>query len=140
MRRIVEPATLLAHIPGARLKRSVLTYLGRRQARDLSRAGFPGADYLVGITDPKWVQDPAFFVRLLSRVPGRVVELCCHPGHLDSTLPGRDGEGIQRRRADEYRLLMDPSFDEACRRAGFTRVAPSDWATGRHWPARSRSA
>jgi len=140
VRRVVEPATMLARIPGARLKRSVLTYLGRRQARDLSRGGFPGADYLAGVTDPKWVQDPAFFVRLLSRVPGRVVELGCHPGHLDSTLPGRDGEGLQRRRVDEYRLLADPSFDEVCRWAGFTRVAPSDWASGRHWPARRQSA
>ena len=125
MRRIIEPATLLARIPGAQLKRSVLTYLGGRQARGLIRAGFPGADYLVGITDPRWVQDPEFFVRLLSRVPGRVVELGCHPGHWDATLPGRDGDGLQRRRVDEFRLLTDPSFDEVCRRAGFTARDPS---------------
>ncbi len=140
VRRIIEPATMLAQIPGARLKRSILTCLGRQEACDLRREGFPGADYLVGVTDPKWVQDPEFFVRLLSRVPGRVVELGCHPGHLDATLSGRDGEGLQRRRVDEYRLLADPSFDEVCRRAGFTRVAPSNWAKGRHWPARRRSA
>ena len=88
---------------------------GSAAPRHLSRAGFPGADYLIGITDPKWVRDPEFFVRLLSRAPGRVIELGCHPGHLDPTLPGRDGEGLQQRRVDEYRLLADPSFDEACR-------------------------
>jgi predicted glycoside hydrolase/deacetylase ChbG (UPF0249 family) len=140
VRRIVEPATMLSRIPGARLKRSALTYLGWRQARGLRRSGFPGADCLVGITDPRWVQDPEFFVRLLSRVPGRVVELGCHPGHLDATLPGRDGNGLQRRRVDEYRLLADPSFDEACRRAGFTRVTPSDWMAERQQFSRRRSA
>ena len=127
VRRIIEPMKLLAQIPGARVKRMALSYLGRRQARRLSRAGFPGVDCLAGITDPQWVRDPEFFVRLLSRVPGDVVELGCHPGHLDLTLPGRDGDGLQRRRADEYRLLADPSFDEACRRVGLTRVAPSEW-------------
>jgi len=131
VRRIVEPATMLAWIPGAKVKRTALTILGRRQARDLRRDGFPGADCIAGVTDPKWVQDPDFFVRLLSQVPGRAIELSCHPGHVDSTLPGRDGEGVQRRRVDEYRLLADPSFDEACRRAGFTRVAPSQWIAAR---------
>ena len=139
VRRIVEPAAMLARIRGARIKRSMLTYFGRGQAHDLRRGGFPGADCLVGVTDPCWVRDPEFFVRLLSRVRGRVIELGCHPGRLDPTLPGRDGAGIQQRRVDEYRLLADPSFDEACRRAGFTRVAPSDWAC-RQRLARRRSA
>ena len=86
---------------------------------------------MAGTTDPKWVQDPDFFARWLTLIPGRVVELVCHPGHLDATLVGRDcheGDGLQRRRVDEYRLLADPSFDQACRRAGFVRVRPSEWA------------
>lgn len=131
VRRVVEPASMLARIPGARLKRSVLSALGRRQVRRLGRAGFPGADWMAGTTDPKWVQDPDFFARWLTLIPGRVVELVCHPGHLDATLVGRDcheGDGLQRRRVDEYRLLADPSFDQACRRAGFVRVRPSEWA------------
>jgi chitin disaccharide deacetylase len=141
VRRIVEPVTMLARIRGARVKRAALTLLGRRQARDLRRAGFPGADCLVGVTDPKWVRDPEFFVRLLSQAPSLAVELGCHPGHLDLTLPGRDGDGFQRRRVDEYRLLADPSFDEACRRARFTRVAPSEWIAARNlWHSRRRSA
>jgi chitin disaccharide deacetylase len=131
VRRVVESATMLVRIPGARVKRTALTLLGRRQARDLRRAGFPGADCIAGVTDPKWVQNPEFFVRLLSQAPGSAVELGCHPGHLDFTLPGRDGEGVQQRRVDEYRLLVDPTFDEACRRAGFTRIAPSAWMAAR---------
>ncbi len=130
VRRIVEPASMLARIPGARVKRSMLAALGRLQARALHRAGFPGADWMAGTTDPKWVRDPDFFVRWLTRVPGRTVELACHPGHLDATLVGRDNQeddGLQQRRVDEYRLLSDPSFDEACRRAGFVRVTPSEW-------------
>jgi predicted glycoside hydrolase/deacetylase ChbG (UPF0249 family) len=141
VRRIVEPVATLARIPGARVKRTALTILGRRQARGLMRGGFPGADCLVGVTDPKWVRDPEFFIRLLSQAPGLAVELGCHPGHLDPTLAGRDGNGLQRRRADEYRLLAHPSFDEACRRAGFTRVAPSEWiAARRQRLSRRRSA
>ena len=130
VRRVAEPTVMLARISGARLKRTVLSALGRWQARAWGRAGFPAADWLAGVTDPKWVQDPAFFTRWLRAVPGRVVELGCHPGRPDATLAGRDGEGDgpQQRREDEHGLLADPSFDEVCRRAGFRRVAPSEWA------------
>ncbi len=128
VRRLGEPASTLACIPGARLKRAGLSSLGRWQARAGRRAAFPGAEWLAGVTDPQWVQDPEFFLRWLSRIPGRVVELACHPGRPDDTLDGRDGDGPQPRRQDEHRLLADPSFDEACRRAGFRRVAPSEGA------------
>jgi chitin disaccharide deacetylase len=131
VRRVIEPASMLAQIPGARFKRAMLTTLGRLQARTLDKAGFPGPEGLVGVTDPRFVQDPAFFSRWLSLAPGRVVELGCHPGRMDPTLDGRDGDGMQRRREDEYRLLADPSFDAACQRAGFTRVAPSEWLARR---------
>ena len=125
---------------GGAVKRSALAALGRLPGAGLDRAGFPGADWMAGTTDPKWVQDPEFFARWLRLVPGRAVELACHPGHMDATLVGRDcheGDGLQRRRVDEYRLLADPSFDAACRRAGFVRVMPSEWvgaAAGR-WRA-----
>jgi predicted glycoside hydrolase/deacetylase ChbG (UPF0249 family) len=130
LRRVREPATMLAAIPGARVKRSFLTALGQAQVGAQRRAGFPGADWLAGVTDPRWVRDPEFFARWLTRVPGRVVELCCHPGRLDPTVLGRDcrpGDGLQQRRVDEHRLMADPAFDAACRRAGFMRVAPSEW-------------
>jgi predicted glycoside hydrolase/deacetylase ChbG (UPF0249 family) len=58
MRRLGEPTSLLAGFRGARLKRTVLSTLGRGQATAWSRAGFPGADWVAGITDPKCVQDP----------------------------------------------------------------------------------
>jgi hypothetical protein len=107
--------------------------LGRRAARRLARAGFPGSDWHVGITDPPCVADPDFFARWLRRTPGRVVELCCHPGFFDPTLAGRDcaaGDGHQRRRVREYELLSRPGFREACRRAGFVLVAPADLGRG----------
>ena len=134
LRRVTEPAAMLARVPGARVKRSVLSALGRLRAGEQARAGFPGADWMAGTTDPKWVQDPEFFVRWLSLVPGRAVELACHPGYPDATLLGRDcreGDGLMRRRVDEHSLLAHPSFDAACRRAGFVRVSPSEWAKGR---------
>jgi predicted glycoside hydrolase/deacetylase ChbG (UPF0249 family) len=129
VRRIREPWRLLATVPGARGKRAFLSLLGRGQARRLARAGFPGADWHAGITDPPCVADPDFFARWLRKTPGRVVELCCHPGHFDPTLPGRDctpDDGQQRRRVREHELLRQPGFLEACRRAGFTLASAAD--------------
>jgi hypothetical protein len=120
---------MLARFPGARKKRMLLTVLGRGEARHQECEGFPGNDWLAGITDPPWVADKEFFTRWLSLVPGRVVELACHPGHYDATLLGRDskeGDGLTQRRIDELHLLNQPSFPEACCRAGFTRVTPSE--------------
>jgi hypothetical protein len=103
--------------------------LGRIEARRQKHDGFPGNDWLAGTTDPEWVRDPEFFARWLTRVPGRVVELACHPGHFDTTLLGRDcteHDGLAQRRVDELRLLDQPNFIAACRRARFTRVTPSE--------------
>jgi predicted glycoside hydrolase/deacetylase ChbG (UPF0249 family) len=129
VRRVREPWSLLASIPGARLKRTVLSSCGRRAARGQERLGFPGNEWLAGITDPPFVADPEFFTRWLRLIPGRVVELTCHPGHLDTTLVGRDcttQDGMLQRRAREYALLNDPSFLEACRTAGFRLVSPAE--------------
>src|SRR5262249_9072119 len=139
VRRSRGPGPLRARTPGARVKRTYLSWLGRRQARVQARAGFPGNDWLAGITDPPYVTDPNFFVRWLTRVPGEVVELACHPGHYDPTLVGRDCTATDRRserRVHELRLLSAPSFPAACARAGFTLVAPS--FLGR-MPARGQS-
>jgi predicted glycoside hydrolase/deacetylase ChbG (UPF0249 family) len=129
LRRIREPWALLAKIPGARIKRTVLSMLGRCEARRQECDGYPGGEWLAGITDPPYVTDPAFFTRWLSRIPGRVVELACHPGHFDPSLVGRDARGLDDglllRRIDEFYLLVQPAFAEACARAGFTLVPPS---------------
>jgi predicted glycoside hydrolase/deacetylase ChbG (UPF0249 family) len=83
---------------------------------------------LAGLTEPRRVSDPAFFARWLAAVPGRVVELVCHPGYYDATLIGRDGQvgdGLLQRRVDELARLSDGSFGQAVRAAGFRLVAPS---------------
>jgi predicted glycoside hydrolase/deacetylase ChbG (UPF0249 family) len=129
IRRVREPWGLLMHIPGAKKKRMFLTLLGRRNARHQGRSGFPGNDWLAGITDPPNVADPNFFTRWLNRVPGQVVELTCHPGHLDPCLIGRDctaNDGQVQRRVREWHLLRQPTFIDACRSAGFTLVSPSE--------------
>jgi predicted glycoside hydrolase/deacetylase ChbG (UPF0249 family) len=129
MRRVREPWSMLARIPGARKKRTLLTLLGQMESRHQEHDGFPGNDWLAGITDPPWVRDPEFFARWLTQVPGRDVELACHPGHFDPMLIGRDctaHDGLAQRRVDELRLLHQPHFAEACRRAGFLRVTPSE--------------
>jgi predicted glycoside hydrolase/deacetylase ChbG (UPF0249 family) len=127
-RRVREPWPMLLRVPGARIKRSILALLGRRLARGLERAGFPGNDWLAGITDPACVDDSEYLVRWLRCIPGDVVELACHPGHEDSTLEGRDGsagDGLRRRRIREYELMACPTFTEAVKRAGFVLTAPS---------------
>lgn len=128
VRRVREPWPLLGRIAGARKKRMLLTLLGRIEARHLHHEGFRGNDWLAGITDPPWARDREFFARWLLQVPGRVVELACHPGHFDATLFGRDcteEDGLAQRRVDELHLLQQANFSEACRRAGFRRVTPS---------------
>ncbi len=124
LRRVREPWLVLAGIPGARLKRSFLTWLGRRQAG----REFPGNEWLAGVTNPKCVEDPAFLTRWLTRIPGNVVELMCHPGYRDDTLLGRDcatRDGL-RRRVRELHLLRDAAFARACQDAGFRHAAPSE--------------
>jgi predicted glycoside hydrolase/deacetylase ChbG (UPF0249 family) len=130
VRRVREPWALLRQVPGARLKRAVLNHLGRRQSGIQARAGFPGNDWLAGITDPPWVRDPQFFARWLACVPGRVVELMCHPGYPDPTVLGRDcepGDGLLQRRVDEFALLDRPAFAAAVAAAGFEPARPSRW-------------
>src|SRR5262249_44103083 len=90
LRKVQEPWHMLVRIPGARTKRTVLTVPGRRLADLQDAVGLPGNDWLAGITDPPLVRDSKFLVRWVRRVPGQVVELSCHPGHIDPTLIGRD--------------------------------------------------
>jgi predicted glycoside hydrolase/deacetylase ChbG (UPF0249 family) len=129
LRRVQEPWSMLGLIRGARKKRTLLTLLGRMEARRQAYDGFPGNDWLAGITDPSWVHDAAFFTRWLARVPGRIVELACHPGRHDSTVIGRDcteHDGMVERRVAELRLLQQPNFLDTCRQAGFTLVSASE--------------
>ena len=129
LRRVQEPWSMLARIPGARKKRTLLTLMGRMESRHQVYDGFPGNDWLAGITDPPWVSDPGFFARWLAFVPGRVVELACHPGRRDKTTIGRDcteHDGMVERRVEELNLLQQPNFLDACRQAGFRRVSPSE--------------
>jgi hypothetical protein len=129
VRRVREPWQTLLSVPGARCKRLLLSTLGQGNARSQQQAALPGNDYLAGITDPRWVHDPDFLVRWLRRMPGKNVELTCHPGHEDRSLLGRDcspGDGQVERRVQEYQLLRDARFTAACHRAGFTLAAPAE--------------
>src|SRR5262249_17675691 len=92
LRRVREPWRMFLDIPGARLKRAVLSVLGGRIARRQEFVGFPGNDWFAGITNPDCVTDPDYLVRWVSRIPGQIVELACHPGYEDDSLFGRDGD------------------------------------------------
>ncbi len=128
LRRIQEPWSMLRKLPGARMKRAFLGGLGRRLSRSQAAHGFPGNDWLAGITKPACVQDPRFFVRWLNAMPGEVVELMCHPGHHDPTLLGRDcaeRDGLLQQRVNELRWLRAPAFLEAVEAAGFQLMTPA---------------
>ncbi|MFL5242922.1 MAG: carbohydrate deacetylase [Gemmataceae bacterium] len=134
VRRIEEPWRMIARISGARAKRAFLSHFGARDAARQRRLGFPGNDSLIGITNPPCVARASFLTRWLAKVPGKVVELTCHPGHWDSTLIDRDcrtGDGQLLRRVQEMHLLRDPRFREAVHEAGFLMVSPSAWAKQR---------
>jgi predicted glycoside hydrolase/deacetylase ChbG (UPF0249 family) len=129
VRRVVEPFRTLHRVPGARLKRALLSWYGKRAARRQHTAGLPGNETLLGITDPPLTEDPAFFARWLKAAVGRFVELSCHPGHFDPTLAGRDGtlaDGFVHRRPREFALLGRPEFPDAVRAAGFTLVTAAE--------------
>jgi predicted glycoside hydrolase/deacetylase ChbG (UPF0249 family) len=128
LRRVVESGSVLARIPGARVKRTVLSMLGRRVARRARAEGFPGCDRLAGVTDHPCVADEKFFTRWLGALaPSGSVEVCCHPGYRDESLVGRDcdaGDGILRR-TREFDLLRSPDFRSAYELAGLTPLRPS---------------
>ncbi len=128
VRRVREPWHLLWRIPGARGKRLLLSLLGRREARRQAAHGFPGNDWLAGLTNPRPVADPQLLVRWLEHIPGQVVELACHPGYRDGTLLGRDctdADGVAWR-VQELQRLRAPGFLKVCQRAGFTLVSPAE--------------
>ncbi len=128
LRRVVEPMRTLTGIRGARVKRFALTRFGRLAAKWQAAEGFPGAEWLLGITDPPFVHRDDFFAEWLAVAPGQRVELTCHPGLLDATIEGRDGsltDGQLHRRQREYDLLSRPEFAEAVRTAGFQLVNAS---------------
>jgi predicted glycoside hydrolase/deacetylase ChbG (UPF0249 family) len=128
LRNVRDPWWTLLTVPGARWKRVLLSHLGRRSGFRQRYRGFWGNDSLAGITDPRCVEDTSFFARWLRRVPGKVVELTCHPGHFDSTLIDRDcsaADGQLQRRPTELRLLQETGFLTAVHDAGFTLISPS---------------
>jgi predicted glycoside hydrolase/deacetylase ChbG (UPF0249 family) len=130
LRRVVESQNVLARVPGARVKRSVLSLLGRRAARRYASAGLPGCDWLAGVTNPECVAEDQFWSRWLNSLDHGSVEVCCHPGYRDKSLVGRDcdaGEGLLRRER-ETALLRSPSFRDACERARLVPVRPSAMA------------
>lgn len=130
VRRVQEPWVMMRRLPGARMKRAFLGWLGRRLSRIQEAHGFPGNDWLAGITRPECVLDPDFFVHWLRTMPGNTVEIMCHPGRLDPTLVGRDcteTDGLAHQRVNELRWLRHDGFLDAVADAGFRLVSPSEF-------------
>lgn len=136
VRRVVEPLPALWQISGGRLKRTVLRCWGLRAADRHRR--FPGNDELLGLTRFRRVPDHRFFNRWLLAARGQVVELCCHPGYLDSALHNRDPDHSQRRQR-ELELLAAPDFLAAVRRAGFCLATAAAVRSLYPWAGRSKA-
>jgi len=127
VRRVQEQRRLLLRIPGARVKRGVLNSFGKRHARRAAARGFPGADWLIGVTDPPRTADDRFWTRWISQANGESVELGCHPGYTDETLLIRDVPGKKHdlaRRVNELMLMLRDDFADAVSAAGFRIAAP----------------
>lgn len=127
VRRVREPWSSWFKLPGGRIKRLWLGYLGRRQGRKLDAIGIPGPMWMLGLTDPDCLEDDDFFVRWIRSARGGRVELMCHPGYEDLTLIGRDSPANDPRlyrRLAENRLLRSERFIEAIGTAGFTLTRP----------------
>lgn len=125
LRRVMEPWRTLFKVPGIRLKRLLMSMMGAQSAREQEAAGYPGAEWLLGITDPPFVESLDFFPRWLHASQGEVVELMCHPGHDDVTLLGRDAtptNGQRERRVHEWYRLWSHSFREAVEENGFVQT------------------
>ena len=130
VRRVQEPWAMLQTLPITRVKRIFLGWLGRRFSRMTEAHGFPGNDWLAGISSPEDIEDPEFFANWLRAMPGDVVELMCHPGRHDPTIVGRDcteTDGMLEQRVNEQRWLGDPSFMDAVNDAGFRLVSPGEF-------------
>jgi predicted glycoside hydrolase/deacetylase ChbG (UPF0249 family) len=126
LRPVRENWATLVGVPGARLKRLLLSALGTRSA---AKQEFPGADRLIGITDPIYVHQHDFFQKWLYATENQTVELTCHPGRWDDALEGRDGswrDGQLLRRVKEFEGLIQPEFRAAVEEEGFTLVRAQD--------------
>src|SRR5262249_54020503 len=108
VRRVVETTAMLRADVRARGKRLFLATLGRRSAPALNKAGFPGNDARVGITDGRGLAWPdeeeagEWLCRSLSAAPGTVVELMCHPGCHDEAARRCDSPSALSRRIDGW--------------------------------------
>ncbi|MCZ2343945.1 MAG: ChbG/HpnK family deacetylase [Bacteroidales bacterium] len=122
LRRVVESSKTELLIPGARIKRFVMSSLGRRAAHTQQQMGFSGTAVLAGLGGALR-SDPRYFIRWLQCVPGPSVELICHPGYHDMSLTGRDERISERVR--EWELLKDPRLRETVAQAGFQLVSGS---------------
>jgi chitin disaccharide deacetylase len=128
VRRVREQRRLLLRVPGARIKRGVLSWFGKRFARRSAARGFPGADWLIGVTDPPCTTDGRFWTRWIGRANGDTVELGCHPGYTDETLLVRDVPGKTydlARRVNELDMMLRDDFLEAVDAAGFHLAPPA---------------
>jgi predicted glycoside hydrolase/deacetylase ChbG (UPF0249 family) len=147
VRRVRETLAMLCAEKRARGKRLLLSTLGRRACPALDKLGFPGNDYLIGISDPHGLAwpDPAQARRALkgwlAATPGDVVELMCHPGRYDEVarrcdrpsslsrllsrwLPSVAVECGPEVRVRELELLAEPSLVEMFREQGFHLTRP----------------
>lgn len=129
MRRVQEENRTFLKLSGARIKRAFLSFLGRKNVRDLDMMGFPGPKVLAGLCDPVQTSNESFYSTRLNTIKSDFAEWMCHPGFYDETLVGRDGNidsaSIQMR-SKELKFLADGTFTRLANQAGFEIISSAE--------------
>lgn len=128
VRRVSESFRSVWACRNARVKRSVLSIFGARQATKLRRAGYPGCESLAGIANHNAGINAAFYRQRLAAMPRGSVELMVHPGFRDETLLDRDchlGDGGLKRRIAEWKALASHEWGEFLNEHASRIVRPS---------------
>lgn len=129
VRRVGEETGSMLYLPGCRLKRFALSFLGKMYSKKLDALGFPGASTLAGLCDPLQTANANFYASRLKNLKSDLVEWMCHPGFFDPSLIGRDGNANSpsiKMRPNELQFLADGTFQNLANQNGFRILSSSE--------------
>ncbi len=129
IRRVREENGSLVKLPGSRIKRTSLSLLGRKNARDLDAMAFPGPKTLAGLCNPVQTSNERFYSSRLNGIKSDFAEWMCHPGFYDETLIGRDGSiksASIHMRPRELEFLASGTFTHLANQSGFEIISSSE--------------
>jgi len=129
VRRVGEETGSMLYLPGSRLKRFALSFLGKAYSKKLDALGFPGASTLAGLCDPLQTASADFYASRLKNLQSDLVEWMCHPGFFDPSLIGRDGNAYSpsiQMRPNELQFLVDGTFQNLANQNKFRILSSAE--------------